>query len=302
MNLVGLFFTLLTAFCWGTVPVLYRRNMIEMPFEKLNALRSFGFLGTMAVMVLLEDPKSTFTTPLYVIAIIGVACIIANVIGDVLYMKSVGLMGVGKASSITSMSPLIVMGISVLWLQETVTLLDVLGALSIILGLNIVQKVPKNSSDSTEVAAFRKGLFLAVLAAFCWGCSFPFTKWVLTNTETSPISLNFWRAFVFVPTSWAFWIFRASQMPRREVPLLRTSSWLIFWELLGAGAMALALGGFFLAKALEKSPAALVSPLVSAGMPLTAIIWGIFLFRERLNLPQCLGICCIVGGSIVISL
>lgn len=300
MTMIGVFYSLLTAFCWGTVPVIYRRHMIQMPFEKMNALRSFGFLGAMGILVYFYAPHSFLEVPFYVIALIAGACLVGNVLGDVLYMKSIGLLGVGKASAITSISPLVVMVLSVFWLEESITFSGVVGALSIIFGLNLVRRTEGVQKCSREEANLRKGFLLAVLTALCWGCSFPVTKWILSNTATDVASLNFWRAAAFVPFSWAFWLIRASRMPERKASLFTTSR-IIFLELLAAGALALALGGFFLAKALELAPASLVSPLTSS-YPLIAATWGMFLFQERLNRIQLLGVCAIIGGSVVISL
>jgi len=300
VSMTGLFYSLLTAFCWGTVPVIYRRNMVQMPFEKMNALRSFGFLGAMALLVCVYASHSFLKVPLHVIGMISLACLVGNVIGDVLFMKSIGLLGVGKASAITSISPLVVMVISVFWLKESVTLLGAAGALAIIFGLNLVRRTEGIQRRSPEEANLRKGFMLAVLTALCWGCSFPVTKWILTNTDVDVVSLNFWRAASFVPFSWAFWLLRALGMPQRETSLF-TASRGIFLELLAAGALALALGGFFLARALERAPASLVSPLTSS-YPLIAAAWGVFLFQERLNRMQLAGVCAIIGGSVVISL
>lgn len=302
MTLAGLFYSLLTALCWGTVPVIYRRNMVQMPFEKMNALRSFGFLGAMVVLVVLYAPHSFLQVPLPVIGMIAAACLVGNVLGDVLFMKSIGLLGVGKASAITSISPLVVMVISFFWLGESITSLGMAGALAIIFGLNLVRRTEGIQRRSPEEANLRRGFLLAVLTALCWGCSFPVTKWIFTNTSVDVASLNFWRAASFVPFSWAFWLIRASRIPKtkRETPLF-TTTWGIFLELLAAGALALALGGFFLALALERAPASLVSPLTSS-YPLIAAAWGILLFQERLNKVQLLGVCSIIGGSVVISL
>ncbi|HOO62516.1 MAG TPA: DMT family transporter [Synergistaceae bacterium] len=300
MTIAGLFYSLLTAFCWGTVPVIYRRNMVQMPFEKMNALRSFGFLGAMGVLVYFYAPHSFLEVPLSIIALIGGACFLGNVLGDVLYMKSIGLLGIGKASAITSISPLVVMIISMFWLGESLTPWGITGALSIIFGLNLVRRTEGVQKRSREEANLRKGFLLAVLTALCWGCSFPVTKWILSNTTVDVASLNFWRAVAFVPFSWAFWLFRASRMPRKETSLFTTSK-VVFLELLAAGALALALGGFFLARALERAPASLVSPLTSS-YPLIAVSWGVFLFHEKLKGMQLLGVCAIIVGTVIISL
>ena len=194
------------------------------------------------------------------------------------------------------------MVISVFWLGESITPLGMGGALAIIFGLNLVRRTEGIQRCSPEEANLRKGFLLAVLTALCWGCSFPVTKWILTNTSVDVASLNFWRAASFVPFSWAFWLLRASRIPKtkRETPLFTTTRG-IFLELLAAGALALALGGFFLALALERAPASLVSPLTSS-YPLIAAAWGLVLFQERLNRIQLLGVCSIIGGSVVISL
>ena len=152
MALTGVLFALTTAFCWAIVPLIYRRNMVGITFQEMNAVRAFGFTGTMVVIVLLTRPGAlTELPPSGILLLIIGSTILGNLTGDVLYMKTIHEIGVSRAVAITSIYPLIVTAISVLWLCESVTPQILGGTLAIIFGLNLLRRETGKDTSAREV-------------------------------------------------------------------------------------------------------------------------------------------------------
>ncbi|MCF7936002.1 MAG: DMT family transporter [Synergistales bacterium] len=295
MPLSGILFALATALCWALAPLFYRRNMAEeLPFFKMNAMRSLGFLGFMVTAVLIMHPPHLMAAP-GVIALIACGTIIGNVTGDLFYMSAIGATGVGRATGIASIYPLVVTTIAVIWLDERVTLPILTGTLAVIFGLNLLRNV---KSVGMAGADLKKGFLLALGAALCWGTSFPVSRWVMVNTDLDYITLNFWRSCAFLPAIWAVW-FVKSRTLKRPVPLFKAR--LVTWlEVMASGAIALAIAGLCLAAALDRAPASLVSPL-TASSPLLATFLGMLLFKEEVSRRQWFGVACIVVGTVIIG-
>jgi drug/metabolite transporter (DMT)-like permease len=269
--------------------------MTGLSFPEVNAVRSFGYLGTMILFVLFQGKGITLMET-YAFLLLTGSTLLGNVIGDVLYLSSIDKIGVGRAVAVTSTYPLVVTAFSAIWLKETVTVPILIGTVSVILGLNLLCKERGSGPEGNQT---KKGFFLALATALCWGISIPMTRWLLLDTGLSSMDLNFWRAIIFLPSVWILWILRCRlgyHSPRRVARLpLRT--WL---ELNAAGAIALALGGTFLAGALQRAPASVVTP-ITASSPLISTLLAIVLMGEKSTRRQWAGIVLIVVGSAVIS-
>lgn len=272
--------------------------MADLSFPEVNAIRSFGFVGTMVLLLVLQGkgmpPPLRGSHFLFFI----VSTLLGNVIGDVFYLSSISKIGVGRAVAITSAYPLIVTAVSALLLGERITLPIVIGTIAVILGLNLLRKESLHERDKSSQT--RRGLLLALATALCWGLSIPVTRWLLLETGLSSIDLSFWRSLIFFPSVWLLWLVRCRMgyhRPQRIFSLSRRS-WL---ALNGAGALALALGGSLLGQALQRAPASVVTP-ITASSPLISTLLAIVLLGERSTRRQWAGIVLIVVGSTVVSL
>lgn len=298
MALSGILFSLTTAFCWAVVPLIYRRNMVGITFQEMNAVRAFGFTGTMALILFVTHPEAMTALPSagILLLILG-STILGNLTGDVLYMKTIHQIGVSKAVAITSIYPLIVTTISVIWLHESVTLKILGGTVAIITGLNLLRK---ETSQAKSHSSSGKGFLLGVLTALCWGLSIPVTRWILLNTGLDSITLNYWRGIVFLPATWFVWSYRSvlGLHPVMRVFSLTPKNWL---ELNAAGAIALAIGGTFLTLALKMAPASIVTP-ITASSPLISTLLAVALLGEKVTRRQWLGVILIITGSTIINI
>ncbi len=260
-------------------------------------MRSFGFLGTMVLLVLLQGRGLPVPLRGLNLLLLTASTLLGNVIGDTLYLSSIAKIGVGRAVAVTSIYPLVVTSLSALWLGEKITLPVLAGTVCVVLGLNLLRK--ESGADSSVGVETKTGFILALATALCWGLSIPVTRRLLLETGLSSQDLNFWRSLIFLPAVWTFWALRCLlgfHHPRRVLEITRRS-WI---ELNIAGAIALALGGTFLALALQRAPASVVTP-ITASSPLISTLLAIFFLKENSTRRQWIGIVLVVIGSTIVS-
>jgi uncharacterized membrane protein len=295
---LAILFSFAAAFCWGIVPLIYRRNLAGLSLYDLNAIRSLGFAGGMMGLVLFFHPGILLRIPSpTIIAGATAAALLANLLGDFFYMASIRAMGVSFAVAVTSTYPLVVIAVSAIWLRETISFLLLSGTVIIVLGLNLIRR----GYSAGEIGPnLRKGFFLAISAALLWGLSNPIIRWTILKTGVDSLTFNLWRSLAFLPLVWGTWLFRTFCRPVRETSLgtvgIRRGLELVF-----VGALSLAIAGTFVNLALQDAPASLVTPL-TATSPLLSTLLAVFFFRESVTGSQWGGIFLIVIGSALVSL
>lgn len=298
METAGILFALGASLCWGTVPVIYKLGMGKVLMEKMNAIRSFGFLGSSLIIFWLSGEGSMEGASWVILVGLASAVLLANVAGDLLFFIGIDAIGVGKATAVTCSYPLFVTVISVALLGESVTVMTLSATIAVIAGLVLLRS--RSIAQVEGSGATLKGLAASLGAAFLWGGSLVVTRWAVLESDLGPAALNLWRALFFMPISWGWWSCQYLSMDGKDRPdFFRTDgkSWI---ALVLAGALALSIGGFSITKAMMLAPASLVSP-IAATSPLIAAIWGRVLFSERLSLSQLLGVVLIIAGSVALT-
>lgn len=296
MSLVAILFSFAAAFCWAIVPLIYRRNLSGLSLYDLNAIRSLGFAGGMVGLVLFFEPAILFRIPSpTVIAGSAGVVLLANLLGDFLYMAAIDAMGVSFAVAVTSTYPLATIAVSAIWLGEKISLALVSGTVIIVLGLNLIRR----GYSGREVGPnLRKGFLLALTAALLWGVSDTLIRWTILETGVDSLTFNLWRSLAFLPLVWGTWIFRAYGKTAGKTSL-RTVGFRRGLELVFVGMLSLAIAGTFVNLALQDAPASLVIPL-TATSPLVSTLLAVFFFRERVQGIQWAGIFLIVVGSALV--
>lgn len=296
MSAAAILFSFGAAFCWAVVPLIYRRNLGGLSLYDLNAIRSIGFIGGMVVLALVFNPDVLFRIPsATVIASSAVIALLANLIGDFLFIASIEAMGVSFAVAVTSIFPLITIAASAIWLREPLSVVLISGAVTIVLGLNFIRM---GYSEREIGPSLRKGFFLALATAFLWGVSDTMIRWTILETGVDSLTFNLWRSLAFLPLAWGTWIFRSFKKPAGK-SLLETVGFRRGVELVFAGMLSLAIAGVFVNLALADAPASLVIPL-TATSPLLSTLLAILFFRESVTGGQWLGVFLIVMGSALI--
>jgi drug/metabolite transporter (DMT)-like permease len=296
LSLVAILFSFAAAFCWAIVPLIYRRNLSGLSLYDLNAIRSLGFAGGMIGLVLFFEPAILFRIPSpTVIAGSAGVVLLANLLGDFLYMAAIDAMGVSFAVAVTSTYPLATIAVSAIWLGEKISMVLVSGTVIIVLGLNLIRR----GYSGREVGPnLRKGFLLALTAALLWGVSDTLIRWTILETGVDSLTFNLWRSLAFLPLVWGTWLFRAYGRTA-GMTSLRTVGLKRGVELVFVGMLSLAIAGTFVNLALQDAPASLVIPL-TATSPLVSTLLAVFFFRERVQGIQWAGIFLIVVGSALV--
>jgi drug/metabolite transporter (DMT)-like permease len=296
LSTTAILFSFAAAFCWAVTPIIYRRNLGGITLYDLNALRSIGFIGAMILLALVFDPDVLLRIPsLTVIAGAAGVTLFTNLLGDVLYMASIDAMGVSFAVAVASTYPLATIATSAAWLGEKISLPLITGAITIILGLNLIRRGYSGTGTGPNL---RKGFFLAIIAAVLWGGSSTMIRWTILETNVDSLTFNLWRSLAFLPLAWGTWLFKSlgrseGRHPPRMIGFRRGA------ELVFVGMLSLAVAGTFVNLALQDAPASIVIPL-TASSPLLSTLLAVFFFRERVIGIQWAGVLLIVVGSALV--
>jgi drug/metabolite transporter (DMT)-like permease len=296
LSTIAILFSFAAAFCWAVAPLIYRRNFSGISLYELNAVRSIGFTGGMIFLALVfnSDVLLHVPSPKVIAAAAGVT-LLANLLGDVLYMASIEAMGVSLAVAVTSTYPLVTIASSFVWLKETLSWSLVSGAIIIILGLNLIRK----GYSVTEIGPnLRKGFLLAIIAAILWGVSDTMIRWAILETNVDSVTFNLWRSLAFLPLAWGTWLFKSFRASR-NMHLLEVVGFRRGVELAFVGMLSLAVAGTFVNLALQEAPASIVIPL-TATSPLLSTLLAVSFFREKVVGMQWTGIFFIVVGSMLV--
>jgi len=296
LSTTAILFSFAAAFCWAVTPLIYRRNLGGITLYDLNALRSIGFIGAMILLALVFDPDVLLRIPSpTVIAGAAGVTLFTNLLGDVLYMASIDAMGVSFAVAVTSIYPLATIATSAVWLGEKISLPLITGAVTIILGLNLIRRGYSGTETGPNL---RKGFFLAIIAAVLWGVSDTMIRWTILETNVDSLTFNLWRSLALLPLAWGAWLFNSlgnseGRHPLRMIGFRRGA------ELVFVGMLSLAVAGTFVNLALQDAPASIVIPL-TATSPLLSTLLAVFFFRERVIGLQWAGVFLIVVGSALV--
>lgn len=132
---LGEIFAILTAVIWAYAVVLFKKSGESVPPLALNLFKNFLafvlFIPTMLIMGSTIFRPVPFSEYLLLMAsgAIGIG------IGDTLFFKSLNRVGAGISAIISCMYSPLMIGMSVLWLDERLTIIQVIGVLLIVSAL-----------------------------------------------------------------------------------------------------------------------------------------------------------------------
>lgn len=181
-SVLGALSALFSAFLWALSGVAFSwmtRRMDVLPMNMMRCLFSalffwlaLPFVGGTAALAQVS-PESWLT--------LGVSVILLLVVGDSLYFASMKLIGASRAIPIAGTDPLIALLLSIVWLNEKLTAINVFGVLITMIGVYLVIKGKGEDEGEGEPVANspgmeqtppnkpRLGIALALLTACCWG-------------------------------------------------------------------------------------------------------------------------------------
>jgi drug/metabolite transporter (DMT)-like permease len=161
---LGEFFALSSAFVWALAIVLFRRCGPTLPAFETNLYKIFiGFILLLPTIGLTEG----WAMPRYTAAELGIVILsgyIGIAVADTLYLRALQLVGASRTGIVSSLlSPFIII-LSVLFLSESLGLLQLLGFVLVMAGLLLVSW--QTNREEVDIRDLRKGMAFGVAAVF----------------------------------------------------------------------------------------------------------------------------------------
>ncbi len=135
---VGFTLALFTALCWSVGSVLLQIGVAEVDPIDANFVRMIFGAGVIAPVYLVSIRQGMAKPTRRATKIVLVAAIFGMAGGSLLYTMAVKLIGASVASVLGSVSPLIALPISIIFLKEKFTFKSILGVLLTVLGVIMV--------------------------------------------------------------------------------------------------------------------------------------------------------------------
>jgi transporter family protein len=144
------------------------------------------------------------------------------------------------------------------------------------------------------------GIILSLLAAIFWGGTIFFARMLLIDPNVEVISMMGIRNGLMVVSAGVLVVVRAIILKRNVLqdllPMQKETGILAL-----GGALAWCAGGVSFFTAVKHINASISTPLSSIS-PFIVMLLGWFFLKEKISLPQLIGVIFIVAGSIVLSL
>ena len=261
----------------------------------MSFLRSIGgFSASIPLALFFSSGSSLYSISSGDIGVVIMLVLFNNIIGDVFLFLSLQKLGVARGASISSTYPVVVAIFSSLWFGEKLTLTVTTGTIMVVAGVFCLCS-RKRSSARMDPA----GLILALLASFFWGIGLLCNKYLLGHGVT-PDLIIIVRGIIFLAAASVAWKCRVNAHGGKKEAFKRITSSEAAWALI-AGILSLGVGAWTYSSALQFIPANVATP-IAASNPLLATILALFIFDEKLNPLQWMGVVFAVGGSLLVTL
>lgn len=153
---------------WAVTSLLVRSLMGRLTPAGINALRATGGGGTLVLLaILMGEGPAMLRAPLWAILSLGAAILVGMVVGDSLFFRGIGELGVTRALTLSLLNPLLTTLTGIALYQEPVTLLRLLGIGLVIAGLGLIIS-GKEAGGAGSGRAGRRGIRMVFIAAACW--------------------------------------------------------------------------------------------------------------------------------------
>lgn len=292
MPYLGESLSLFSALLWALAIIFFRksgRRVHPLSLNMFKNLLAFGlFIPTVYVFgeTLLRPAPAQIYLLLLVSGFIGIA------IGDTLLFGSLNNLGAGLSAIVVCLYSPFIISLSLIFLKEKLTALQILGAIMII-GAVLIATIrrEKRTERSTQLV---KGVILGILASASMAIGVVIMKPIL---EASPLV---WTTLVRLCGGIIGLAFVFLFYPQRRTlidSLTTTRSWThtIVGSLIGAyAAMFVWLGGM-------KYTQASVASALNQTSTIFIFVFAALLLKERMNLRKTIGVVLAFAGSFLVT-
>jgi drug/metabolite transporter (DMT)-like permease len=283
--------SLLAAVLWAFAVIMFKKCGEKIHPLALNLFKNLLAFAIFIPTILIFEGKLIRHVPLSDSLVLLASGALGIGIGDSLYFHSLNLIGAGLSAVVVCLySPLIIM-LSVVWLGESLSLLQVCGASLIVLAIFVATYERGRSAPPRNLAA---GIVFGILANVANAVSIVMAKRAL---ERSPL---FWTAEVRLLSGIVILLLILAVLPGRKkiiAPLIANDRWpvTIVGSLTGAYiAMMVWLAG------MKYAPASVASALNQTST-IFIFVFAWFILREPVNRQRIAGIILAFIGVFLVS-
>ena len=258
----------------------------------INTIRSAGAtVFFIIVMLLFGRIEDLSQLSLFLVVLLIGSSIIGLGIGDTLYFRSMGLIGVSRSYPMTNIAVIFTSLAAFVFLKESISWLIIVGGTMIISGVYLIAG-PAKGNETTRIGTpaakiMLRGTLLVVVASVLWAFSIIASK--IAVDSLNPLTAN----VVRLPTvTLLFSIlylsrgrkFKTNKFPPRSIIII-----------LASGVIGVGIGGLLFFFAIQQAGAAKTAILFSVS-PLFATAISLIFLKEKINLRIGLGILLSVAG------
>jgi len=296
-EVLGTLMAILASLSWATAAVLYRKALMRFS----NPLITNGLRVPLAILTLLliafvmtgAEPIIYLLTHTDVLLLVFVATLIANVVGDTLYLVAIRNVGVSTGYPLSYTYPLMVAVLAAVFLREHIYLSLIAGTAIAILGVWLLSQKPSGNNES-EIGrySFAAGVVAALGASLSWSVAIVVLKVVVMGAD--PIAAAIFKLiFILVLVSPVMLV--KHEEVRRNVDK-RTLMFAMAGGIFGIG-----VGDWFLYVSLKMIGAARAAALTTSA-PLLSLILAVLILKERVVVRQVFGTVLVVTGVLMVVL
>ena len=163
-HMLGVIIALIASLAWAGSSTLLKYLSSRINAISINTMRLWvGSVVLLALVFLSGRGNDIVQTHLLPFLMLAVSGILANAVGDTVYIKSLSYLDVSRAYPISqSTFPAITLVVAILFFNESFTWLNILGAVFVICG--IFMMIRNKKTDITN-KAMGKGVVLSLIAA-----------------------------------------------------------------------------------------------------------------------------------------
>ena len=317
---LGIILSFTAAIAWGTGMVIFKVGV-----KNIDPLTATYVKGLLAVPVLiivgmliygpisLSQPFNTNNLLWLLLAALFIA------LGDFFSLFALKKIDVSIAQPISTIYPFITILLLLITNTEVISWEIIVGTILIISGVATITYFTRKTNNSTikadddqkadnikELDESNKqkvplfGISLALLAAVFWGGTIFFTRKLLEDPDIEVISMMGVRNGLMVVIA-LIAAFGFSLLKNKGIKKPQAVHYKELGILMGGGVISWCIGGVSFFTAVGMIGAGISTPLSSIS-PFIVLLLGSIFLKEKIKLPQIIGVAIIVGGSVLLSI
>jgi len=280
---------------WAISSIMLKSQTDKIDALRINAVRGiFASVFLMAIVPIFGKTDQLMNLSFSGVAYLWTSVVVGLVVGDTLYIKGMGIVGVARALPISITYPIFVLPFSVVLADESVSSLTIVGILIVIVGLYVIT-APKRGAEKPSTATRKQywwGVSLLLMASLCWAIGTTLLDFGLE--ELDPIVASALR----MPFMTLVLLVMISLKKSGEKTWYHGSRSLTILAL--AGILGIGVGGLLFMVGLQYAGTARTA-ILSSTAPLFGVPLSMLILRERITLKIVAGtILCVIGIWFVI--